>query len=170
MRVYVGTYEKYNKGNLKGKFLPIELFEDSNSFYEACKNLHSDESDPELMFQDWEEIPEGLIGESYINPIVFELSKLIKENFIDISDVIDYIETIGINDMKQFTTANELIDMYQEAICGSFDSMREFAYEFRDSTSSCDCDCENYFDWDSYTRDLEDSFIISDKGNVYRRD
>ena len=122
------------------------------------------------MFQDWEEIPEGLIGESYINPIVFELSKLIKENFIDISDVIDYIETIGINDMKQFTTANELIDMYQEAICGSFDSMREFAYEFRDSTSSCDCDCENYFDWDSYTRDLEDSFIISDKGNVYRRD
>ena len=144
MRVYVGTYEKYNNGNLKGKFLPIELFEDSNSFYEACKNLHSDESDPELMFQDWEEIPEGLIGESYINPIVFELSKLIKENIINISDVMDYINTIGINDMKQFTTANELIDMYQEAICGSFDSMREFAYEFRDSKKSSSDKWQNF--------------------------
>ena len=170
MQVYVGTYEKYNNGSISGKWLPIELFEDSANFYEVCKGLHSDELDPELMFQDWEGIPDGLIGESYINPIVFDLPKLCKENFVNIHDVINYIETIGINDMNQFTTANELIELYQEAICGSFESMKDFAYEYREDThGSCCQECESYFDWDSYARDLENDFIMSKNGNVYRR-
>ncbi len=52
MRVYVGTYAKYNDGNLFGKWFDLEDYTDLDEFYEACADLHADEEDPELMFQD----------------------------------------------------------------------------------------------------------------------
>ena len=51
-KVYVGTYAKYNKGSLYGKWLDLSDYEDRDEFYEACRQLHKDESNPEFMFQD----------------------------------------------------------------------------------------------------------------------
>ena len=55
-RVYVGTYAKYNNGSIKGAWIDLEGL-DENSFHDACLELHKDESDPELMFQDFEGFP-----------------------------------------------------------------------------------------------------------------
>ena len=63
-RVYVGTYGKYNNGSLFGTWLNLSDYLDKEDFYEACRELHKDEEDAEFMFQDWENVPEGLIGES----------------------------------------------------------------------------------------------------------
>lgn len=71
--IYVGTYEKYNNGSIEGAWLDLTDYADLNDFYEACKELHKDEHDPEFMFQDWEGIPEGWISEGgYINHQVWE--------------------------------------------------------------------------------------------------
>ena len=51
-KVYVGTYAKYNNGNLFGEWLELDDYSDEDEFLEACRELHSDEEDPELMFQD----------------------------------------------------------------------------------------------------------------------
>ena len=61
--VYVGTYGKYNNGSLFGAWLDLSDYADKEEFYEACRELHKDEEDAEFMFQDWENVPEGLIGE-----------------------------------------------------------------------------------------------------------
>lgn len=66
-RVYVGTYAKYNNGSLYGAWLDLSDYSDKEEFYEACRELHEDEEDAEYMFQDWENVPEGLIGESWIS-------------------------------------------------------------------------------------------------------
>ena len=66
MRVYVSTYKKYAEGNLKGAWLDLEG-NDKEGFFEACKTLHADEEDPELMFQDTEDVPGGMISESSID-------------------------------------------------------------------------------------------------------
>lgn len=58
-QIYVGTYAKYNEGSLFGKWMQLSDYSDLDEFIEACKELHKDEEDPEFMFQDWEEIPEG---------------------------------------------------------------------------------------------------------------
>ena len=63
--VYVGTYGKYNNGSLFGAWLDLSDYADKEEFYEACRELHKDEEDAEFMFQDWENVPEGLIGESF---------------------------------------------------------------------------------------------------------
>lgn len=54
MRVYVGTYGKYNAGSLDGKWLDLSDYADWDEFITAAESLHADEHDPELMYQDWE--------------------------------------------------------------------------------------------------------------------
>ena len=71
-KVYVGTYKKYNEGSIDGKWLDLEDYADKDDFMEACAELHNDEEDPEFMFQDWEDIPDSLIGESWINEDLWE--------------------------------------------------------------------------------------------------
>lgn len=71
MKLYVGTYKKYNEGLLRGAWLDLDKFNNADEFATACRRLHKDERDPELMFQDVETDPgcdwqEGLYSESSI--------------------------------------------------------------------------------------------------------
>lgn len=52
VKVYVGTYRKYNEGNLKGSWFDLGDYDDKDEFIEACLEFHKDEEDPELMIQD----------------------------------------------------------------------------------------------------------------------
>lgn len=70
--IYVGTYGKYNAGSIFGKWLNLSDYADKEEFYIACRELHNDEADPEFMFQDYENIPDGLIGESWISDKIFD--------------------------------------------------------------------------------------------------
>lgn len=62
--LYCGTYAKYNNGSIDGKWLKLGDYENPEAFLQACRDLHRDESDPELMFQDFEGMPRELYGES----------------------------------------------------------------------------------------------------------
>lgn len=66
-RIYVGTYGKYNSGNIDGAWLDVEDYGDKAEFYEACAVLHANENDPEYMFQDYEGIPDGMVSESHVD-------------------------------------------------------------------------------------------------------
>lgn len=71
MKLYVGTYRKYNEGSLAGAWLDLDRYASAAEFAKACRELHRDERDPELMFQDCETDPgcdwqEGLYSESSI--------------------------------------------------------------------------------------------------------
>src|SRR5690606_14482571 len=72
-RVYVGTYAKYNDGSIFGEWLKLSDYANKEEFYTACRELHDDEEDPEFMFQDYENIPNGLIGECWISDSIFEI-------------------------------------------------------------------------------------------------
>ena len=77
--VYVGTYGKYNNGSLSGAWLDLSDYSDKEEFYEACRELHKDEEDAEYMFQDWENVPESLIGESWISENFFALRDAVED-------------------------------------------------------------------------------------------
>jgi antirestriction protein len=66
-RLYVGTYAKYNNGSINGAWIDLEDHGDKVSFLAACAELHKDESDPELMFQDFEGFPRSLYSESSVS-------------------------------------------------------------------------------------------------------
>jgi antirestriction protein len=62
--LYCGTYAKYNDGSIAGKWLKLCDYASAEEFLQGCRDLHRDESDPELMFQDFEGMPRALYGES----------------------------------------------------------------------------------------------------------
>ncbi len=71
MKLYVGTYAKYAAGSIAGRWMDLDKFKRAEEFEAACRKLHGDERDPELMFQDVEMDPgedwqEGLYSESRI--------------------------------------------------------------------------------------------------------
>lgn len=75
-RLYVGTYAKYNNGDLTGEWLDLADYDDKDEFLEACAELHADESDPEFMFQDCEGIPDAMYSECSIDERLFEWAAL----------------------------------------------------------------------------------------------
>lgn len=77
--VYCGTYKKYNEGSLDGGWLHLGRYQNGAAFLEACKKLHSDESEPEFMYQDSEYLPDEFYSESCIYPEVFEVIQAIKQ-------------------------------------------------------------------------------------------
>lgn len=71
-QVYCGTYAKYNAGSIAGAWLNLEDYKDKDAFYAACAELHKDEEDAELMFQDFEGFPEKFYWEGGLSEELFD--------------------------------------------------------------------------------------------------
>lgn len=80
VRVYVGTWKKYNNGSIYGKWLTLNNYSTYDEFLSACRQVHSNEKDPEFMIQDKEGIPDGLDFIDWIS----------KEDFDEIKKVINF--------------------------------------------------------------------------------
>ncbi|WP_052045006.1 antirestriction protein ArdA [Prevotella amnii] len=76
---YVGTYGKYASGSIAGKWLQLSKYESKNEFLQTCKRLHKDESDPEFMFQDYENVSDSMIGESFISDEIWKVLAVLKK-------------------------------------------------------------------------------------------
>ncbi|WP_063163822.1 antirestriction protein ArdA, partial [Enterobacter hormaechei] len=105
--IYVGTYHKYNCGSLYGKWFDLTDFDDKAEFLEACNELHANESDPELMFQDWEGIPSAFASESSVDWNFIEAYKRAVEDGMDAA-FIAWVEYSGECDY----------DAFEDAYCG----------------------------------------------------
>lgn len=77
--IYVGTYRKYNNGSIFGAWLHLADYKDKIEFVKACVKLHKNERDPEFMYQDNENIPEPLVGESWVSNEVWTVINRLKE-------------------------------------------------------------------------------------------
>ena len=148
VKAYVGTYAKYNSGDLSGQWVDVSDFDNMEDFLEACRKLHADEKDLELMFQDWD-IPEekrGLwrfVDEGYIHPDLFLLA--------DVSEDEEYI-------LAHLSNENELseeeIQYARDNYVGYFESYAELGRELVDmGMIDLPKEVENYFDYERYGED-----------------
>ena len=156
-RIYVSTYHKYNCGSLKGQWLNLSDYSSRDEFMEACRALHADEDDPELMFQDWEDIPGGLIGESSLDERIWE--------WLDLDDeekevAADYMENV--DHLASIAAAIESYD-------GMHESPEDWAQEYWQQTGMVDQipdTLKAYIDYEQFARDakLGGDMIFVDKG------
>lgn len=146
--LYVGTYGKYNDGNLAGMWVAPDTFADAEDFGEFCDRLHADEECPELMMQDFEHIPRCLYREAGVP------SELLWW-WLDLNE-----------------TEREIVEDYAENVSGDF----EYALMHAMSVYCCDVDswddyidsqadvdelpqwARPYFDYESYRRDCRYDF------------
>lgn len=169
-KVYVGTYKKYNEGSIEGKWLDLSDYIDKADFYEACADLHEDEEDPEFMFQDWEGIPEGLIGESWISETVFEL--IHKAN-----DITDFDAFLSFMDFTGYSLEDEdlsyLVQKFRDSFFGRFINEETFASLLvEDGTfGNIPENIKNYLDYGSIANDLfiTDYYYDNETNSVFYR-
>jgi len=157
--VYVGTYAKYNNGSINGSWVKLDDYNDKEDFLDACRELHKDEHDPELMFQGYQGFPEALYSECGIDEKIFDWIKL-NDHEKDIVEL--YLDNI--DGSADFDTAIE-------AYAGNANTELEWVQEFvedSDLLAEVPEHLQYYFDYEAYLRDLkfgsEVSFVHDNKG------
>ena len=142
--IYVGTYQKYNNGSIGGAWVDLTKFSDEDEFLEHCRELHKDEEDPELMFQDFEGFPREYYEESALSSDLWEWLSLDDD---DKAMLEAYIECYGQNG-----TIDEARDAYQ----GQYDSDIDFTMELLESCGDIPQDLPSYIhiDWEGTARDI----------------
>lgn len=155
-RVYCGTYRKYNEGSIFGKWFELSEFYNKDDFYQACADLHNDEDDPEFMFKDWENIPDGLISECWLSDKIFEVIEKIKsldDNYQNaFMAYIDYL-SYNLNNEDIGSIYNDFEEAYQ----GEFDSDEDFAQNIAEELGYIDRKVTwpyTCIDWEWAARDL----------------
>lgn len=138
--VYVGTYGKYNGGSLKGKWMNLDDYADKEEFLKAAFELHKDEEDPELMYQDYENFPEKYYSESGIDEKLWDWIALDDED----KEILEaYIDLTG--------DADADIDDAKEKYQGKYDSKEDWAHQFLDEVGIGEKTAEQYITVDDVT-------------------
>ena len=127
VRIYVGTYAKYNNGSLQGEWVELSDFYDLDDFMERCAEIHEDEEEPEYMFQAWEEVPDGLIDEGHLEETFFELRDEL-DRLNDKEKEAFCIWADG-NSSQLTQDAYSLVKSFQPDYRGSYASREDFAEE-----------------------------------------
>lgn len=146
--LYCGTYGKYNSGNLSGIWVDISTFDDYEDFVNFCLAIHADEEDPEIMYQDFENMPDSLYHESMGEK---EFNKI--EEYCELCD--EY-SVEAVEDFLEWYSPDDL-DMMHDVYVGVYDSEEDFAREI--VNGRCDLekmmgDLSYYFNYEALARDL----------------
>ena len=157
MRIYCGTYGKYNAGSLDGKWFDLDDYADRDEFYEACQAFHDrnnpvdEDGDPipsehEFMFQDWEGIPSGMISECHVDEEVWQLP-----------EAYDKYGEDAVNAYLSLFNGSWDEDDFNDRYHGEYSSWSDMAEEMLESTGQLSEIPENlryYFDYEAYARDI----------------
>ena len=141
-KIYVGTYAKYNSGSIAGNWLDCEDYSDYEEFIDACKELHKDESDPELMFQDYEEFPKDFYSESSINPQLWA--------WLNMADHEQEIVTAYLSQEALPDDISDILEWYT----GTYSDWAEYAEEITTDCSEIPDHLQYYIDWEKMGRDM----------------
>lgn len=161
--VYCGTYGKYNDGSIFGAWLDLTKFSEYEEFIAVCRQLHKDEEDPELMFQDYECFPEQFYSESCMDEDTFD-------NIIEYS-MLSEDEQEALEDYLELGNEYD-IEKFRERYVGKWDSQQEFAEHIIDECYDLEQmmgSLSQYFDYDSYASDLfMTDYEMGDNHHVFR--
>jgi antirestriction protein len=161
--VYVGTYAKYNDGNLFGMWVDLTAFADFDDFINFCKDIHADEADPELMFQDYEGFPYEFYSECFGEETFNKIMKYVELCDRYDSEAVDaYCSLYGYDD--------DTLERFEERYQGAFDTEEEFAEHLVNECYDLDRTMGNlacYFDYAAFARDLFIDGYDFENGHVF---
>ncbi|WP_076446351.1 antirestriction protein ArdA [Chryseobacterium sp. RU37D] len=161
--IYVGTYAKYNNGSLYGKWLNLSDYSDYDELLTAMYELHSDESDPEFMFQDYEcPILEklGLLSECNISKDIYDVLEQINDSEHDLEV---YEACLDCLENRDFQSLYEYVNNFYY---GEFESDEDFVqWLYEDDTFNI----PNWvaIDWSATARSIMFDYFESN-GHYFR--
>lgn len=161
--LYCGTYGKYNSGNLSGMWVDLSTFDDYEEFINFCYAIHADESDPELMYQDFENMPDSLYHES--------MGEKEFNNIAKYCELCDEYSVEAVYDFLEFYSPEDL-DMMHDSYAGVYDSEEDFARSIVNDCYDLEKmmgDLSYYFNYEAFARDLfVNDYHFGSHGTVLR--
>ncbi len=119
------------------------------------------------MFQDWENVPEGLIGESWISENFFSLRDAVE----DLDDTEQEAFFVWCNykshDLGE-EDADDLVRDFRDEYQGEYNDEEDFAYEIIEECYDLPEFAKTYFDYEKFARDLFMCDYWFDDGFVFR--
>jgi len=157
--VYVGTYGKYNGGDLFGLWVNLASFDDYDEFIEYCKAIHSDEEDPEFMFQDYQGFPYSWYSESGLREAFDKILEYAECDNQEAADI--WLDDLG----------HEDLDGMEDAYNGEWDSEEDFASHIFEECYEQEMSefARRYFDVKQFARDLFIDDYYFSNGHVFSR-
>ena len=151
----------------------IDLTEYSSKeeFYDACKELHSDEEVAEFMFQDWEHIPDFLISECSLSDDAFEYFEAIADFDDEKAEALEiYVDNILGGSYE--VSVSDLLQQFKESYQGYYGEKAEisFAYDWVEQIgylNNCPKNIAQYFDYEAYANDLFSGSFVEHDGHVF---
>ena len=157
--VYVGTYRKYNEGSIYGKWISLSACEDYDTFYEVCREIHKDEEDPELMFQDFQGFPSSMYSECFG-----------RDTFEKIMEWYDkYSENGEAFSVWYNLFSDDDFDHFDDDYMGEYGSLEDYAEQLVDECYDLPEFAKTYFDYEKFARDLGYDGYYEDSGYVFYR-
>ena len=161
--LYCGTYGKYNSGNFNGMWVNVSTFDSYEDFINFCKAIHADEEDPELMYQDFANIPDSLYHES--------MGEEEFNNLLKYCELCDEYNVLAVDDFLEWYSPEDL-DRMDDAYVGVYDSKEDFAremvndcYDIKKMMGSL----ADYFDYEAFASDLfMGDYLFGSHGTVLR--
>lgn len=162
--LYCGTYGKYNDGSLFGLWIDLSSFDDYDEFINFCKAIHADEDDPELMYQDYENMPGSLYHES--------MGEKGFEKIMEYCELCDDYSVEAVDDFLEWFMPEYLYRM-PDIYVGVYDSEEDFARELVNECYNIDKTMDNlanYFNYEAFARDLFiNDYCFGIHGTVFLR-
>lgn len=170
IKLYVGTFRKYNEGSVFGDWITLTEFDNLKDFYNECRALHKDEEDPEFMFQDWEvntSILKPFIRESWIDKDIFKYIKYLEEadNSLEVYEAFDDLEPFDF--IKNEADFLDHIRRCDELLIGEYERWEDFVYEEAQRMVGGREDLIHFLGLDKVGRELMHDFDHSN-GVVFR--
>lgn len=161
--LYCGTYGKYNDGSIQGKWMYLDDYEDADAFLAACYELHDDEYDPELMFQDFENFPECLYDEAMGQKGAERLYEWLQAD--DREAIAEYLDEVD-----GLANPSSAMDNYLGQLDTDGFRNEDEAYGYYCVENGMIEVPENvlpYFDYESYGKEMLQSITITNSGHMF---
>jgi len=166
--IFVADYASYNEGHICGAWFDLSDYSDKDEFMEKISEffleldqvapLDSEYPREEMMFQDWQCIPDSLIGESHIDESFWAYQQFIDESDDNKEMFEAFDNCIGLNSYASIEDA--IKDMQNRFYCyldpsdhGS-DNEKMGYYCAEQGLIEIPDHLSNYFDYESYGRDV----------------
>lgn len=167
-KVYVGTYAKYNNGSIAGAWIDLSEIDDVNEFYDTIKELHKDESDPEYMYQDAENLPPNTYSESGMEwPSLIAYAKLDEEE----KELVDAYLGAGGGDITEDIleeAQDRLAYTHDQSYSSNYSSFAEqVGYQMAEDFGDIPEHLRGYIDYEAYGQSYLDDCIEYD-GYAFR--
>lgn len=172
--VLVNTVDRESR-EIEGKWLSLSNYQSIEELESHCEDLfyeegpdEYEEKDNSLIYKDWKEIPDEMIGRDFLGENIFDyIYEVSNLNSEDEARAFWTWININIIDIRK-EDAHKAVEEFREDFVGEYRNEEDFAGEILGKREDIPNDIMYYLDYEKFANDLFISDYTYENGYVFR--